>query len=176
LQENKSGLFEVLEEEKREITLLKEKVNAICEKHGLEDAELLYLIRKSDDSYYIPVEIFSQQLSPLEAVVNYLKNNKGVKLCKISELLIRDQRTVWTTYQHSLKKQKRLVLPEKSVAVIPISLLSNRKLSILENIAFYLTESKQMKLSEIAILLKKNTSTIWTALSRVKKKLGGKAR
>jgi DNA-directed RNA polymerase specialized sigma24 family protein len=168
----KSDTFDsVLQEEEQEIISIKERVNSICEKHGLEDAELLYLIRKSGSVNQFPIEILSQNLSPLEAVVSYLKTNKGLKYCKIAKLLNRDERTVWVTFENAKKKQKNLVVPQKSIAQIPLSIVRNRQLSILELASVFLKEKKGLTLTKISSILKKDTSTIWTAISRANKKL-----
>jgi len=166
----KKELFEVFEEEKREISSIKKRFNKLCERYGLEDAQLLYLIRKDWECQYVPVEIFSQKLSPLEAVVCYMRRNLGLGISRISALLNRDSRAVWATYRNSLKKQRLLKLPIESSALIPVSILGNRNFSILEAVSAYLRQRKGMRLTRIAGLLNKSTSTIGTALSRAGKK------
>jgi len=166
----KKELVDIFLEDKGEIELIKQRINQLCKKHSIEDAEVLYLTRKSKDYHFVPIEIFSQMLSPLEAIVNYLRNNMGYRFCEIAGLLLRDDRTVWITYQKSLLKQKRLYVPRKSIAPIPLKIFRNRKLSILELISVYLVQKKSYRLSQIATLLNKNTSTVWTVLSRAHKK------
>jgi len=169
---NEVSLSEILDADRKEIVEIKERINSICEKHKIEDAEVLYLIRKSDYSEEIPVEIFSQGLSPLEALVFFLKNNKGLRLSKIAHLLNRDERTIWTTSENSKKKQKKLVLPKRASVLIPVLVFRKTKLSILESVSLYLQKDREMALSDIAATLDKNTSTIWTVISRAKKKGG----
>jgi hypothetical protein len=167
------GLYSIFEKDEQEIIAIKERVNSICEKHGLEDAELLYLIRKSGPVNQFPVEILSQNLSPLEAVVSYLKNNKNQKFCSIAKLLNRDERTIWVTFENAKKKQKNLIVPKKSISQVPFALLRNRHLSILESVSIFLKEKKKFTLTQISYIIKKDTSTIWTAISRANKKLEG---
>jgi hypothetical protein len=173
IEEQLNQLSSVLEAEEQEIIEIKERVNSICEKHGLEDAELLYLIRKSGPANRFPVEILSQNLSPLEALVSYLKNNKSQRFCDIAKLLNRDERTIWVTLKNAKKKQDNLYVPGKSAAQIPLALLRNRQLSILEVVSVYL-KKKGLTLTKISSLLKKDTSTIWTAISRANTKLAKK--
>jgi hypothetical protein len=169
---NRSGVLDsVLEQDEQEIIAIKERVNSICEKHGLEDAELLYLIRKSGPVNQFPVEILSQNLSPLEAVVSYLKNNKGQKFCDIAKLLNRDERTIWVTFENAKKKQKTIFVPQKSASQIPLAIVRNRQLSILESVSVFLKEKKSLTLTKISSILNKDTSTVWTAISRADKKL-----
>ena len=49
-------------------------------------------------------------------------------------------------------------------------MFNNRKLSILENLVYYL-QNKNISLSNIAKILNRDYKTIWTINSRVKNKL-----
>ncbi len=56
----------------------------------------------------IPIEILKdRELSALEAIVRYLKDEHNLTYSQIATMLQRDDRTVWTTYQRSLKKVVR---------------------------------------------------------------------
>jgi predicted transcriptional regulator len=57
----------------------------------------------------------------------------------------------------------------KEIAV-PLSVLTDRKLSILEVIVEYLHEKKSLSFHEIAVLTKRDDRTIWTCYNRAKKK------
>ena len=58
-----------------------------------------------DYTVSIPLEIFQDEaLSPSEAVVVYLKEQRQMSLHEIATLLFRDDRTVWTTYNRAKKK------------------------------------------------------------------------
>jgi len=163
--------FEIFAEEQKEIEDIRKRVNQLCARQGIEDADVLYLVRKSRDYSYVPAEIFSQRLSPLEALTVFLRDNMGLGLSEIARRLSRDQRTVWTTYRNAMSKQKKLFIPKRSRAPIPLGIFRGRKLSILETAAFYLKRKRGMRLTEISRLMKKDTSTVWTALSRAEKKL-----
>lgn len=58
--------------------------------------------------FVIPVSIFSdRRLGVLEVLVSYLRYRFNLKYCEISELLSRDQRTIWTVYNRALKKKRQ---------------------------------------------------------------------
>ncbi len=170
-RQERPSLFDVFSVEEREIAGIRERVNLLCSRYGLEDAEVLYLVRKSRGYRSVPAEIFSQRLSPLEALVSFLRNNMELRLSEIARMLFRDQRTVWATFNKAAAKQKRLFIPARSKAPIPLEIFSSRKLSVLEGAALYLSKERGMRLVDVSRLLKKDTSTVWTALSRARKKI-----
>ncbi|MFH2028209.1 MAG: hypothetical protein ABIJ08_03655 [Nanoarchaeota archaeon] len=56
----------------------------------------------------IPSTIFrDRKISVLEAVVEYLKDEKNLTYHEIAVLLNRDDRTVWTCYSRAKKKRKK---------------------------------------------------------------------
>ena len=58
----------------------------------------------------IPSFIFhDRDIAALEAVVVYLKDSYGLNYAQIANLLNRDDRTIWTTYQRAKKKLKQTV-------------------------------------------------------------------
>ena len=61
-------------------------------------------------------------------------------------------------------------LAPKSDILIPIHVLTNKKLSVLENITVHLKEERQLKLREIGKLLERSEKTIWTVYNRAKKR------
>lgn len=129
--------------------------------------------RLDREDIVLPVEIFAQELSPAEAVVKYLKEEKQISFHKIALKLNRDERGIWSSYARAKKKKPTSFKLVESVAHIPIRILGNRKLSILEAVVFYLKE-EGFDVAEIAKILKKNKSTIYTVYGRAKTKRGGK--
>ena len=114
----------------------------------------------------IPISIFkNNKLSGLETIVKYMKEDEGLKIIEIANLLNRNNKTIWTTYEKAKKKMKDR-LKVKSEKIIPISIFRARLLSILESLVEYLKEDKGMKFSEIAIVLNRDNRTIWTAYNR----------
>jgi hypothetical protein len=118
----------------------------------------------------IPASIFSEKISSLEAIVKYFAEEKKYSYKKISKILNRNERTIWTTYQRAIKKIPG-ILDSSSEILIPASVISSRKLAVLESIVHFLRTEKKLSLHEISILLHRNERTIWTVDFRAKKKL-----
>ena len=76
------------------------------EKYDLSNEEILDIISgKKEES--IPIAVFSNsKLSALEIIVKYIKENLGKSYHEIAVLLNRNDRTIWSTYNNSLKKFK----------------------------------------------------------------------
>ncbi len=56
----------------------------------------------------IPVEVLrDRELSVMEAIVCYLKEDQGLTYSQIATMLNRDDRTVWTMYHRATKKVVR---------------------------------------------------------------------
>jgi len=53
---------------------------------------------------------------------------------------------------------------------IPLSVLQDRNVAVLESISEYLCSEKNMKYSDVAKMLNRDQRTIWTACNRAKKK------
>ena len=132
----------------------------------LDNKDLIKLI-SYEELILIPISIFKNS-SPLESLVKYLKDNLDLSLSEIASLLNRDQRTIWITYNNASKKIKELEIIDKTL--IPINIFNNRKLSILENLVYYL-QNKNISLSNIAKILNRDYKTVWTCYSRAKHKL-----
>lgn len=137
------------------------------ESSGIKKEQLLEIIEKKDILLSVPASVFNNNLSPLEAVCQYLKEG-GRSIKETSSLLKRDSKTIWTTLSNASKKS--VLLDKSSDCLIPISIISDRKLSALENISSYMKDSLGIRLSDIARLLGKNKNTIWTAYHRSKEK------
>ena len=58
--------------------------------------------------YYIPISVLTNRnYAVLESIVKYLKEIQNLKYHKIAVLLKRNDRTIWTVYQRSLKKSSK---------------------------------------------------------------------
>jgi hypothetical protein len=163
-----AGLRQVLVQDEEEILALKRRINTLCVRTGLEDVGVLYLMRKSAAS--VPVELFSQDLAPLESLVSYLHIQLGWKLCEVAESLGRDQRVIGATYANVRRKNPSIRFAAGSGIRVPLAIFRRQGLSILESLVRYLSQDRLMPVSEIAKLLRKNVSTIWTALRRARAK------
>jgi len=143
------------------------------EKTGIKEDKIYKLIEKeiSGKAVEIPISIFNNgELSALEAIVKYMKENMKLKYSQIGVLLNRDERNIWTTYNNSKKKRKKKFSIKKKDYAIPASIFKNRKLSVLENITKYLKENKKLTYHNIAELLNRNDRTIWTVYNRAQTK------
>jgi hypothetical protein len=121
------------------------------------------------DDLSIPITIFTNKLGGLEGLVKYLKENIGMTYHEIAEITNRNDRTIWTAYNKSVKKQPTKLIVKQTLVFVPVSILKNRKLTILEAVIVYLKD-KGMKYIEIAELLNRDQRNIWTIYSRAIKK------
>lgn len=140
-------------------------------KAGVTEEEFYKLIRKEvKKDIKVPVSIFNnEELSALEAIVKYMKENLKLKYREIGIILNRDERNIWTTYSNAQKKRKKRFVVKKSEFLIPVSILQNRKLSVLENITAYL-KAQGLTYHKIARLMNRDDRTIWTVWHRANKK------
>lgn len=115
-----------------------------------------------------PILILKTELSSLEAIVKFLRENKKYSYKKIAELLKRNPKTLVVSYKIAKKKNpekfSKYISAHKSR--IPFTAF-NEKLSILEAICTYL-KAENISYSEIARLIKKDPRTVWTVCKRAK--------
>ena len=159
--------------EDKSFQILKLAIDNIKEKYKISSNEVFTLIEEKPISkeVIIPVSIFEiDDLSALQAICKYLKEDIELSYSKISLLLNRNSRTIWTTYNNAIRKKKERLHTKDSKFFIPISVLGNRKLSVLETIVAYLRDNFSLRYSEIAILLNRDERNIWTVYHRYKKK------
>lgn len=130
-------------------------------------------IKKETKDLQIPINLFKENLGAAEILSKYLKENINLRFSEIATILNRDQRTIALNYKNAIKKKKTKLSIRKTKISIPINILANRKLSILESITYYLKE-QGYKNTEIAKLLNKDQRNIWIFYSRAVKKLKSK--
>ncbi len=118
----------------------------------------------------VPVNIFVSELTVLESVVKYLKEEKNLLFVEIARLIKRDQRNIWHCYNYSKLKYPKRFKYDISRILIPVSIFENRELSPLENLVFYMRKDLGFKFVEIARLLQRDSRTIWTVYERARKK------
>jgi hypothetical protein len=126
-------------------------------------------LRKKQSEIKIPVSIFSEKLSPFEAITKYLAENLSLSYANIGKQLGRDRQVVWATYRRASKKFSGK-LSAAGEYYIPISYISDQKFSIFELVVSYMKDDLMLDVRLISKLLKKNTQTIWTVYYRFKKK------
>jgi hypothetical protein len=171
LDRNKNLLFsEIYGKNKTLIDELDNSINHLKSEFNITDEDILFLLRNKKDLISLPISIFKSSLSPLEAVVHYLKTILKYKLHDIALFLNRDDRTIWKTYDNALKKNIEFEINDD--IFLPLLILSDRRYSVLENITKYLKEIKGYSLRDIAMMLGKGIYTIRTSYQRAKKKEG----
>ena len=124
----------------------------------------------SDSSKNVPIEVFSTELSPAEAIVKYLKDYKQLTYSQIGKLLNRDQRGIWGAYDRATKKQMSSFQVNPSQLLIPIEIFQDRDYPILERLVVYLKEDQNIPVMKIAEMLDKSKSTVWTVYNRARRK------
>lgn len=159
--------------EDKSFQILKLAIKDVKEKYKISSNEILSLIEEKPISKEIllPISIFEyESLSALEVICKYLKEELDIYYSKIALLLNRNSRTIWTTYKNAVKKRKEKLYIKESKFFIPLSILIDRKLSVLEAIVSYLKDNFNLRYSEIAVLLNRDERNIWTVYHRAKKK------
>ena len=155
----------------RNLEILKLAINELKEKYNIDYNEIISLVKEEPKELEIPISAFSnEELSTLEIICKYLKEVRNLSYHNIAVLIKRNDRTIWTTYQNSLKKFSKNLVVDKSEIFVPISIFSNRKLSALEVLVVFLKEVSKLRYNEIARLLKKDQRNIWTVYNRTIKK------
>ena len=107
----------------------------------------------------------------MEAVIKYLKENRKLKYSQIADLLERDDRVIWNTYN---KIKIKISLSDKSTLLIPINTFQNKKLSILESLIIHLKNNLRFNFTEIAFKLSRDTRNIWKVYNNGMKKINEK--
>src|SRR3989344_5888045 len=117
-------------------------------KQGLGSEEIIGLVNKHlkvqvREEIKVPISVFNNDyLSSLENIVKYLRENLLLSFKQIGSLTNRNQIALAVTYRNAKKKMaEKFVVTEISPYSIPVSVLKDRKLSVLENIAAYLKDT-----------------------------------
>ena len=130
-----------------------------------------HLSSESGHQILLPSTIFcDRRFTALEATAIYLKEEHKLGFSEIGRLLARSRKTIWTVYQRSVAKRLELASDIISApnVFIPISVLTNRKLSPLEACGTHLSQT--LSNSQISKVVCRSQKTIWTVKERAKKK------
>lgn len=130
--------------------------------------EEIFRLSNNDNILLIPITIFSGKLSPAESLTKFLKEKNNLSYREISELIGRDERSIWANYKRAAKKMPWPFDIKEGIAV-PVSIFNSEK-SILEALVSYLKDVKKFRYNKIAQMLNKNPSNIWTVHRRAKGK------
>jgi hypothetical protein len=143
---------------------------------GFSSEEIIDLVNKllkapAKEEVKVPISAFKNDyLSALETIVKYLRENLLLSFKQIASLTNRNDVALAVTYRNARKKLEEKFVDENSPYSIPVSILKDRKLSVLENIVSYLKDTFGLAYHKIALLLNRNDRTIWTVYQRAKKK------
>lgn len=140
------------------------------QKYNYSDEQISRLFN-DENVLMVPAAIFAGKLSPAEALCKFLKENHDMSYHEISELIGRDERSIWANCKRAAKKMPWAFEISESISV-PVSIFKSEK-SVLEALVSYLKEAKKMRNKKISQLLNKNPANIWTIYNRAKKKQNG---
>ncbi|MEK6920518.1 MAG: hypothetical protein AABX82_01440, partial [Nanoarchaeota archaeon] len=126
---------------------------------------------RQEKAQIIPVSLFSVlPVSSLEAIAVYLRDIKSLSFSEMGKLLGRNPIALNRSYHQAKIKYKHSFSVPETKYHLPCHLFLNKKQSVLENIVVYLKKEYVLSNTIIAKLLNKDPRTIWTVLSRAKKK------
>ena len=143
---------------------------------GLSSGEIINLVNKIvkvpvKEEVKVPISVFKNDyLGSLETIVKYLRENLLLSFKQIASLTNRNEIALAVSYRNAKKKLEAKFVEEISPYSIPVSILQDRNLSVLENIVSYLKDTFGLAYHKIAILLNRDDRTIWTVYQRAKKK------
>lgn len=142
----------------------------------LSSEEIIELVNKLlkvpvKEEVKIPISVFkNEKLGALETIVKYLRENKLLSFKQIGSLTNRNDIALAVSYRNAKKKLEEKFVEEISPYYLPVSILQDRKFSVLENVVSYLKDTFGLTYHKIAILLNRNDRTIWTVYQRARKK------
>jgi len=138
----------------------------------LDEVYKQHVLLAKPEEVDIPVSVFSNDcLSALEAIVKYLHENKGFRLVEVARFIRRDQRAIGVTYRFARKKMKVVLKTPVSKYKLPVSVIADRKMSVLENTVYHLKKTYNLSYHNIAIIIRRDDRTVWTVYDRALKKL-----
>jgi len=146
-------------------------------RQDLSSQEIIDLIKKllevpDKEEIKVPISVFkNDKLGSLETIVKYLRENLLLSFKQIASLTNRNDVALAVSYRNAKRKlEAKFAIEEISPYSLPVKILQDRKLSVLENIVSYLKDTFGLAYHKIALLLNRNDRTIWTVYQRAKKK------
>ncbi|MBU0470131.1 MAG: hypothetical protein KKA62_01560 [Nanoarchaeota archaeon] len=148
------------------VDVISKLVSTLSEEEKLDLFEKVFSKEGSSPKESLPISIFRCNLSGLESIVVYLKDNKNLSVAKIAEMLNRKRSTIYTSYHKAKSKRVRSLDFSDESILIPLTIFSDRKISILESLVHHLKDRLNLSFVKIAQLLNKNYSTVRTVYKR----------
>jgi DNA-directed RNA polymerase specialized sigma24 family protein len=152
--------------------LVKDSANYELIRNYLEKLDKQQIVRlfdrfleSSEAEVRIPLSVLqNRQLSSLESMVKFLRENLGLSNAIVADLLGRSVQVCWTTYHNACAKLAARLDATPSRFDIPVSVIRG-KLSVLESIVVHL-KTQNLSYHEIALLLNRDDRTVWTVYNR----------
>ena len=143
--------------------------------HEVASTDILNIINEQlelpKEETKVPISVFNNdKLGSLETIVKYLRENMLLTFKQIASLTNRNEVALAVTYRNAKRKLATKFTEEPSPYSILVSILKDRNLSVLENIAAYLKDKFGLTYHNIGVLLNMDDRTIWTVYQRAKKK------
>lgn len=154
-----------------EVLQLQHLLKRVGERYNLPPQNLLSTL---EQDFFLPVTIFTKDMSPLETVCRYCKEICSYSNKEIAALLQRSEKTTSQAYRSSLLKHPKPLVILPTSHSIPLQILKGRNLSMSEIIVKYMKEKLGMKYVAIARELQRDPRTIWTIYHRSHTKGEGK--
>ena len=152
--------------------LIRKALDELNHDHDIGSADVFKYLREKKSSEKIPVYIFRQGISPLQAAVKFLVENLFFRFNEIANLLNRDERTIWSTYNSVRIRYPGTIKEEYCEHYVDLDVFRDRNFSFLENLCMHLRERYSLRYCKIAEILGKDERTIWTACRRAELKRG----
>lgn len=150
--------------------LLKQVLKKSYEEDNIQLEQVIKIFQGIKQELSIPLSIFSHHLHPAEALCKYLKENEHLSNREIAQLLSRNNKSVWATYQRAIKKKKIKFIKKQEKYFLPISVFQNRSYSFLEAIIHYLNSVYHLTNPEIGKLLSKSANSMAVLAKRAREK------
>ncbi|HIH38732.1 hypothetical protein J4460_05570 [Candidatus Woesearchaeota archaeon] len=154
------------------ISRIEKDIVLLEKEQGLAAEEVLEIVKErlhDKKEPLLPLSIFSNDsLSPLETITTYLKEQRNYSYRTIAALLNRNEGPIAVTYRRAREKKKEQ-LNTSSSSFVPVSIFRS-KTSVLESLVLYLKDDLSMNLTQIAHVLRRDHTTVWTVYRRGKNK------
>lgn len=155
-----------------QLEILFSLVDAFATRHNVHRADVIELLKNQPFVPRLPVSAFRRDLSGLETIVKFLRENVGWDFGRIGQTLGRDPKSLSTTYGNAKKKFQGELDVSDYEHSIPLPIFADRKFNVLELIVAYLKDHYGLSFKQIAQLIHRDYKTVWTVYSKVKKKDG----
>ena len=137
-------------------------IRKLIQNQGIDPEELVTDVT-------VPISIFTRKLGCLESIVKYLHEHNELSFASIAKLTGRNGRAISASYRAAKKKVLGPLPVDHHATRIPVKILADRSLSVLEHIVLYL-QQQGFTLADIARALKRDDRTVWTVQKRAEKK------